>query len=111
MAWKRLIFLFLFLSSISYADEIKLNKIVALDEPWGSTFINNNELLITEKSGNIKLINLSTQKINKINHNLNVLEYGQGGLLDVEVHPDFLNNSLVYISYSEKLKKNKHTPL
>ena len=46
MAWKRLIFLFLFLSSISYADEIKLNKIIALDEPCGSTFINNNELLI-----------------------------------------------------------------
>ena len=83
MAWKRLIFLFLFLSSVSYADEIKLKKIASLNEPWGSTFVNNNELLITEKSGNIKLINLSTQQINKIKHNLNVLEYGQGGLLDI----------------------------
>ena len=98
MAWKRLIFLFLFLSSISYADEIKLNKIVALDEPWGSTFINNNELLITEKSGNIKLINLSTQKINKINHNLNVLEYGQGGLLDI-----IYKENIVWVSYTEKI--------
>jgi glucose/arabinose dehydrogenase len=98
MAWKRLIFLFLFLSSISYADEIKLNKIIALDEPWGSTFINNNELLITEKSGNIKLINLSTQKINKINHNLNVLEYGQGGLLDI-----IYKENIVWVSYTEKI--------
>ena len=98
MAWKRLIFLFLFLSSISYADEIKLNKIITLDEPWGSTFINNNELLITEKSGNIKLINLSTQKINKINHNLNVLEYGQGGLLDI-----IYKENIVWVSYTEKI--------
>ena len=97
MAWKRLIFLFLFLSSVSYADEIKLKKVVSLNEPWGSTFVNNNELLITEKSGNIKLINLSTQKINKIKHNLNVLEYGQGGLLDI-----INKENIVWVSYTEK---------
>ena len=97
MAWKRLIFLFLFLSSVSYADEIKLKKVVSLNEPWGSTFVNNNELLITEKSGNIKLINLSTQKINKIKHNLNVLEYGQGGLLDI-----IYKENIVWVSYTEK---------
>tara|TARA_Y100000590_G_scaffold339097_1_gene386517 strand:- start:2087 stop:3148 length:1062 start_codon:yes stop_codon:yes gene_type:complete len=97
MAWKRLIFLFLFLSSVSYADEIKLKKIASLNEPWGSTFVNNNELLITEKSGNIKLINLSTQKINKIKHNLNVLEYGQGGLLDI-----IYKENIVWVSYTEK---------
>ena len=97
MAWKRLIFLFLFLSSVSYADEIKLKKVVSLNEPWGSTFVNNNELLITEKSGNIKLINLSTQKINKIKHNLNVFEYGQGGLLDI-----IYKENIVWVSYTEK---------
>ena len=97
MAWKRLIFLFLFLSSVSYADEIKLKKVVSLNEPWGSTFVNNNELLITEKSGNIKLINLSTQKINKIKHNLNVLEYGQGGLLDI-----IYKKNIVWVSYAER---------
>ena len=41
-----------------FAEKIIFKKIVDLNDPWGSTFINNNELLITEKSGKIKLINL-----------------------------------------------------
>ena len=55
MAWKRLIFLFLFFTSIAEAEEFKLNKILSLDVPWGSTFINNDELLVTEKSGVLNL--------------------------------------------------------
>ena len=58
MAWKRLI-LFLFIFSVSAeASEFKINKITDLDAPWGSTFISDKELLITEKSGKIKLIEL-----------------------------------------------------
>ena len=96
MAWKRLIFLFLFFTSIAEAEELKLNKILSLDVPWGSTFINNEELLVTEKSGKIKLINLVTKKIKIIDHNLSVLEYGQGGLLDI-----IFKNNTVWVSYTE----------
>jgi len=97
MAWKRLIFLFLFFYSVAEAQEVELKKILPLDEPWGSTFVNNNELLITEKSGKIKLINLQNKNIKQINHNLNVLEYGQGGLLDI-----VYDNNTVWVSYTEK---------
>ena len=99
MAWKRLIFLFLFFSSISIAEEqeLKFKKLLTLNEPWGSTFINDDTLLITEKSGKIKLINLLDNNIKEISHNLKVLEYGQGGLLDII----FKNNS-VWVSYTEK---------
>ena len=96
MAWKRLIFLFLFFTSIAEAEEFKLSKILSLDVPWGSTFINNEELLVTEKSGKIKLINLVTKKIKIIDHNLSVLEYGQGGLLDI-----IFKNNTVWVSYTE----------
>ncbi len=59
MAWKRII-LFLFIFSLnSEATEIELKKIAEFDDPWGSTFISNEELLLTEKSGKIKLINIS----------------------------------------------------
>ena len=58
MAWKRII-LFLFIFSLnSEATEIELKKIAEFDDPWGSTFISNEELLLTEKSGKIKLINI-----------------------------------------------------
>ena len=96
MAWKRII-LFLFIFSLnSEATEIELKKIAEFDDPWGSTFISNEELLLTEKSGKIKLINITTRNISEINHNLKVLEDGQGGLLDI-----LYKNNNVWVSYSE----------
>ena len=65
MAWKRLIFIFLFFSSVVEAQEIKLRKIISFDEPWGSSFVNDDELLITEKSGKIKVFNLDGVAKNK----------------------------------------------
>ena len=80
----------------SYSQEYSIKKVLDLNEPWGSTFINNNNLLITEKSGKIKIINLKTKEVININHNLNVLEYGQGGLLDI-----IFENNTVWVSYTE----------
>ncbi len=71
------IFLLLVSINVSLAENLIFKKIVDLNDPWGSTFINNNELLITEKSGKIKLINLNSKKISEVNHNLNYLEDGK----------------------------------
>ena len=90
------IFLFLFFINISFAENLNFEKIANLNDPWGSTFISSNELVITEKSGKIKLINLNSKKISDVNHNLNYLEHGQGGLLDI-----LFKDSFIYISYSE----------
>ena len=100
MAWKRLIvfFSFCFYISISHAEEFIFKKIIDLNDPWGSTFISNENLLITEKSGKIKLINLDTKKILNVPHNLNVLEHGQGGLLDI-----IYQNKTVWVSYTENI--------
>ena len=111
-----LIFFFLIFSTSSFSQNFKFQKIVKLNEPWGSSFINDNELIITEKSGKIKILDINTQKIYDIEHNLNYLEHGQGGLLDILYKDNF-----VYTSYSEnrgdwksstsiakaELKKNK----
>ena len=88
-----LIFIF---PNIANAENFNFKKIVDLKDPWGSTFINENSLLITEKGGFIKLVDLKNKKINLINHNLNFLEHGQGGLLDI-----LFNDNFIYISYSE----------
>ncbi len=61
----------------AYSINLKFTKIVNLDYPWSLTFINDNELLISEKNGKIKLINLSTKKIKEIEHNLIYSSYGQ----------------------------------
>ncbi len=48
------------------AEDFKLNQIISgLDKPWSLTFKNQNEILITEKSGQIVLINLKNNKKKK----------------------------------------------
>ena len=77
------IIIFFFFSSALQAEEFKLKKIVNLDKPWGSSFINENEIIITEKKGKIKIININSNEIFEITHNLNFIVHGQGGLLDI----------------------------
>jgi len=91
-----LILLTFIFSNIASAENLNFKKLVDLNGPWGSTFIDENNMLVTEKSGAIKLININNKNINRVNHNLNFIEHGQGGLLDI-----LFNNSFVYISYSE----------
>ena len=90
-----ILLIFIFPNIVS-AKNFNFTKIVNLKDPWGSTFIDENNILITEKGGAIKIVNIKNKNINRINHNLNFLEHGQGGLLDI-----IFNNSFVYISYSE----------
>ena len=94
------IFLFIFIilnfPTVSLSENLKFKKIVYLDKPWGSSFISNDEIIITEKSGKIKIVNISTNDVTQVEHNLNFLEYGQGGLLDI-IHKD----NFVWISYTE----------
>ena len=103
---KKIIFI-IFLFSIQVfqvlSNEPKLQEIVnGLDSPWSFSFISNSKVIITEKSGNLILVDLNNQKIKKINHNLDILEDGQGGLLEV-----LYFNEQVFVSYSENLKNGK----
>ena len=90
------ILLIFFFSNLANAQSFNFKKIVNLKDPWGSTFVDQNNILVTEKGGYIKLINIKNKDINLINHNLNFIEHGQGGLLDI-----LFKDSYVYISYTE----------
>ena len=50
-----LIFIFLHFHSVALAKNLKFSKIASLDKPWGSSFISNDEIIITEKSEKLKL--------------------------------------------------------
>ena len=94
---KIIILLFLFTISHSYASEIKFEKIFDdLNKPWSLSFINQESIIYTEKSGKLFSFDLKNKKRSEIKHNLFVLEDGQGGLLDVLYHEEE-----IYISYSE----------
>ena len=83
-------------TSKSFSEDYKFTKITNLNEPWGSSFINNDQIIITEKGGKIKIINITSKAISEVDHNINFLNIGQGGLLDILYKDNFL-----WISYSE----------
>ena len=74
--------------------------------PWGIEFLPNGDLLITEREG--KLIRFSKGEISEIEGLPEIMAKGQGGLMDIKLHPDFDKNGWIYISYSyrEEIDKN-----
>ena len=90
------IFFFLIFSSKSFSENFNFKKLADLNEPWGSSFINNEELIITEKTGKIKIVNIISEEVYEVEHNLNYFVHGQGGLLDIIYQDNYL-----WISYSE----------
>ena len=94
---KLIIFLFLFTFSNSYSSEIQFEKIFDdLNKPWSLSFIDKENVIITEKTGKLLTLNLKDKNINEIKHNLSLISLGQGGLLDV-----IYKDNRIYISYSE----------
>lgn len=84
----------------SEGQTIKLDTVVSgLTSAWGLVFLPNDELLVTDRSGDIYRVDKSRQKT-QVSGGPTVLAEGQGGLLDVALHPDFAKNQLVYFSYS-----------
>lgn len=69
-----------------------------LSNPWGMTWLPDGSMLITEKSGD--LIHFKNDKKIEINGVPEVYNRGQGGLLDIELHPNYSENGWIYITHS-----------
>ena len=69
-----------------------------IQNPWGMAFLPNGGILISEKSG--KLILHKSGKNIEIANVPEVYNRGQGGLLDIELHPNYKENGWVYFSYA-----------
>lgn len=70
-----------------------------LKEPWGMDFLPDGRILLTEKEGILKEISPASYAVQAVRGVPETAATGQGGLMDVLVHPDFASNSLVYLSY------------
>ena len=82
------------------------------DIPWGMVFLPSGELLVTDISGTLWQVSKNGDTKIKIKNSPKVRYAGQGGLLDVQIHPDFNTNRFVYLSYSDISKRNRsHTTI
>jgi glucose/arabinose dehydrogenase len=71
------------------------------ESPWAMTFLPDGRMLITEKSGVLYVVSADAQGRTRVDGIPKVSDEGQGGLMDVVLHPGFPQNRLVYFSYSE----------
>lgn len=69
---------------------------------WAMTFLPDGRALVTEKSGEMWLLDTEGQKLGQISNVPAVEARGQGGLGDVILHPDFAENGMIYVSYVER---------
>lgn len=72
----------------------------AIAIPWGMTWLSEDELLVTNKAGDLRLIRNGVLLDEKIAGLPALNDATQGGLLDVEVDPDYETNGWIYIAYS-----------
>ena len=72
-----------------------------LEQPWGFEFLPDGRIIVTEKSGNLRIVDRSGRVSAPLMGVPPVYHSGQGGLLDVALDPAFSTNKLVYVSYAE----------
>lgn len=71
-----------------------------LEHPWGMAWLPDGTLMLTERPGRVRLMRRETLDPNPVPGLPDVFARGQGGLLDVSVHPQFAENQWVYFTYA-----------
>lgn len=89
-------------SPISFA--MKLTEVgKGFDIIWGMEFISDTKIILTERSGRLLVYDIKTKKKINVKGVPDLIVKGQGGLLDITLHPNFSENKKVYLSYSKDL--------
>jgi len=83
---------------------VRVVKMVeGLEYPWGLAFLPDGSMLVTERPGRLRVVGkdgkLAPQAVSGLPQ---IAAHGQGGLLDVALHPHFAQNGLVYLSYAAR---------
>jgi glucose/arabinose dehydrogenase len=82
-----------------------------LANPWSIAFLPNGDMLVTEKTGQLRIVRNGTLDPQPISGVPQVVAMGQGGLLEVSPHPRFAENRFVYLTYSKPGEKGNTTAL
>jgi glucose/arabinose dehydrogenase len=89
-------------NDIPIKDEVKnytLEKVVSdIQIPWGMVWLPDGSILVTEKSGILYHVKNGTKT--EVKNVPKVYNRGQGGLLDIALHPDYAKNGWIYITYA-----------
>jgi glucose/arabinose dehydrogenase len=85
----------------SELERFRVNTLVrGLDHPWGLAFLPGGDMLITERPGRLLRIDGESLQPRRVRGLPAIAAVGQGGLLDVTLHPGFDSNQLIYFSFT-----------
>ena len=82
-----------------------------LEHPWGIAWLPDGTMLVTERPGRLRVIREGQLDPNPVPGVPSVLAVGQGGLLDVAVHPQFAENPWVYFTYASGTARANQTQI
>ena len=85
----------------SASKPFETQVVADFDAPWAMTFLPDRRMLVTEKAGQLLLVTADGKSRAVVAGTPAVDSVGQGGLMDVVLHPRFAQNRLVYLSFSE----------
>jgi glucose/arabinose dehydrogenase len=74
-----------------------------LEHPWGLAFLPDGRMLVTERAGRLRIVRegkLETKPVAGLPSTL--VQHGQGGLMDVALHPRYAENGWIYLSYAAR---------
>jgi len=87
----------------TFHDYNLVTVVEGLEHPWSIAFLPEGDMLVTERTGRLRIIRDGVLLTEPVPGVPEVLAKGQGGLLDVVIHPDFTSNRLIYLSYSKPI--------
>ena len=79
--------------------------------PWGMAFLSSTQLLLTERGGRLRLLDIETATTRELTGLPPIAVSGQGGFLDVAVGPDYAESGWLYFTYSKSLDSGITTAL
>ncbi|MBI1965121.1 MAG: PQQ-dependent sugar dehydrogenase [Betaproteobacteria bacterium] len=79
-----------------------VNIVEGLEHPWGLAFLPDGGMLVTERPGRLRTVRDGRLDPQPVGGLPAIAAHGQGGLLDVALHPRYAENGLVYISYAAR---------
>ncbi|MDJ0861865.1 MAG: PQQ-dependent sugar dehydrogenase [Gammaproteobacteria bacterium] len=98
--------------SVPEADGWRMETVVSgLDHPWSVAWLPDGSALVTERSGRLRVVRDGKLDPRPVSDLPPILASGQGGLLDVSVHPDFADNRYVYLTFSTGTRSANRTAL
>ena len=92
-------------------DEVQLSVVArGLSHPWALAFLPDGDMLVTERDGRLRRLSEGTLDPTPISGLPEIRTDGNGGLMDVAVHPDFASNGLVYLTYTKPAGGGRGSP-